>query len=212
MKLSSVKKKITVCGMGPGSRDYVLPCVFDIVAKSDLIIAGKRHIEMVHPTCRFVYIGSNMQLIYDEIVNCKELNITVLVSGDTGFYSAFGALKKNIPDAEYTIYPGISSYQYFFAKIGKTYESAFLGSIHGIDIDLVQVIESYSCVFLLTDTQRTWKSIAETLVNGGFGKYVLHVANRLSYPDEIIISARAEELLTSDYDFNLCAVIIEKND
>ena len=61
-------------------------------------------------------------------------NVTIALSGDTGFYS--GAKKileltKDDPQIETKVVPGVSSIIYFASKLGVTWEDAALVSLHG---------------------------------------------------------------------------------
>lgn len=63
------------------------------------------------------------------------LNVAVLFSGDTGFYSGAAKLKEALEADGYTrvkIYPGISSVSYLAAATGNSWQNAKLLSIHGM--------------------------------------------------------------------------------
>jgi cobalt-precorrin-7 (C5)-methyltransferase len=204
--------QINICGMGPGNPAYILPEVFDWVGKSGLVIGAGRHLAVMAPTCLTTEIDGNIKATIAAIDNAGDKAITVLVSGDTGFYSFFRTLKEHFPDVKFNLVPGISSYQYFFARLGKTYEEAWLGSLHGKEVDFIGKLNDFHKIFLLTDRNHSWKYIAQALVENMMGHYIMHIGNRLSYPDEQIITATAGILAEADYDFLLCSVIIEKDE
>ena len=86
-----------------------------------------------------------------------ELNVAgkgataALVSGDSGFYSI---AKKIINEYSHLydieVLPGISSIQYFCAKIKTTYDDAVIVSLHGRDVNIVAKAAYNKKVFALT--------------------------------------------------------------
>jgi len=64
----------------------------------------------------------------------------------------------------------------------------------------------------LTDSLNSWKQIAKHLSQNGLGECDMYVGNRLSYPDEQILSGTANELKEQQHDFTLCSVIILNKD
>jgi precorrin-6B C5,15-methyltransferase / cobalt-precorrin-6B C5,C15-methyltransferase len=201
--------QITFCGVGPGHPDFVLPAVLKAVSDCHILAGAKRHLDLFKPDDKQTILMSGHEAdlvdLCDNHPNCK---IVILVSGDTGFYSLFGTFKRLYPKREVSVVPGISTYQYFFAKLSMTYHDACIESVHGRIIDLVDAVQQHEKVFLLTDHKTTWRYIASELVSNGLGHCVVHVGNRLSYPDEIIINSTADELCASTYDFSLCSIII----
>jgi len=152
-----------------------------------------------------------MENLKHSIAANSNKHIVVLVSGDAGFYSLRSFIKSEFADACINIIPGISSYQYMYAKLGMGYERAFLASMHGKEVDYIGMIDSHESVFLLTDKKNTPKAIAQNLVDNGLDNVTVHIGNNLSYPDEQIISCTAQQVTEIEHHFDLCSVIIENN-
>ncbi|MCW3787131.1 precorrin-6y C5,15-methyltransferase (decarboxylating) subunit CbiE [Plebeiibacterium sediminum] len=203
---------IYICGIGPGHPDYIAPIVYKKVENADILIGGSRHLEIFSDYKKncFVFTGS-LSALKDKMESLQNKTIVVLVSGDTGFYSLRRYIQSALPDAAIDLIPGLSSYQYLYAKVGLGYENALKASLHGKELDFLQAVETYESVFLLTDKKQNWKWIAEQLVNAGYGDYNYHIGIHLSYPDEKIISITAKEALQLDEDYDLSCVIIERN-
>ena len=157
--------KINIIGLGPGNKDYILPIATKEIKNSDVIIGAKRNIDSLNIFDKEVLIiKSNLEEVIDYLnKNKNNKKISVVVSGDTGFYSLLRFIKRYISLDELNIIPGISSMQYMFAKIGQTYEDAILISLHGRNNDFVEKAKKYKLVGILTD--KTWTSslIAKTL-------------------------------------------------
>ena len=203
-------RHIRVCGIGPGNPDFINKIVWHQVEQADVLIGGKRQLDIFREfDKREVIFDGKTANLKKCIEKLHEGNIVVLVSGDTGFHSLRRFLKEAFPYAIIELYPGISSFQYFYAKLGLGYEQAFLASMHGVRIDFIEKLKESTSVFLLTDRKNNYRKIAKTLVENGFGQYKMHVGNYLSYPNEKIISLEANEISRLTHDFTLCSVIIE---
>lgn len=141
--------------------------------------------------------------------SAKEKSIVLLLSGDSGFYSGTARLLRMIeelraedPDRKYEteILPGISSLQYFAAKIGRSWQDFRLVSAHGHDCDAVYEVMQGKDVFFLTGGKYTPAQIAEDLCRAGLGSIPMIVGENLSYGDEEKIShGTAEEFSGRTY-------------
>ena len=141
--------------------------------------------------------------------SAKEKSIVLLLSGDSGFYSGTARLLRMIeelraedPDRKYEteILPGISSLQYFAAKIGRPWQDFRLVSAHGHDCDAVYEVMQGKDVFFLTGGKYTPAQIAEDLCRAGLGSIPMIVGENLSYGDEEKIShGTAEEFSGRTY-------------
>ena len=203
--------QIIICGIGPGNPDYICPIVFKKVKLADIVIGGKRHLDIFNiENKKNILFNGRLDDLKQAIENNKSKNITIVVSGDTGFYSLRKFIVNSFPELHIEVIPGISSFQYLYAKLGLGYENAFKGSLHGKEVDYIKQIQSYDSVFLLTDKKNTWKVIAQNLVKNGMGEWKFHIGNNLSYPNEKIISTTALDASKMNHDFELCSVIFEK--
>jgi len=202
--------QICICGIGPGNPDYISPLVYKKVKEAEVLIGGKRQLNIFleNKKATVVFDGKLLHL-KEGIINNENKKIVVLVSGDAGFHSLRRYIKQEFSNCEIEIVPGISSFQYLYAKVGLGYENAFFGSMHGGDINFIEKVKQYNSVFLLTDNKNNWKVIASRLVSSGMGDIKLHIGNKLSYSDEEIVSCYAYEAEMINKDFTLCCVIIE---
>lgn len=134
----------------------------------------------------------------------------VLYSGDSGFYSGAASLieyeKKNketdVLRRKYQLEccPGISSLSYLCAKCQVSWEDANISSFHGRECDLEKIVETHKKVFLLLDKQHTPDLICRRLVNIGMGNWMVCIGERLSYPQERVISGMAKEMTEKTFD------------
>lgn len=108
----------------------------------------------------------------------------VLVSGDTGFYSAAKKLPGLLPEMDVRFYPGISSLQYFCARLGTGWDDVRVVSLHGRDGEIAAAARQEKKVFVLTGGANTVGSVCETLAENGLGALRVAVGADLSYGTE----------------------------
>lgn len=207
--------KIDVLGLGPGNRNYILPEVEKRIKSADLVVGGKRNIEGIADLVEgkeLAYIDRHLkELVVSMKDKMDEKKIAVVLSGDTGFYSMLGYLRKNFHLSELDVVPGISSMQYFFARIGEQWHDAVIKSVHGRDFDYIEALKITGKVGLLTDTINTPQVIAEKVYDAGINATVF-VGENLSYPDECITEGKAQEIKEIQKEFDLNVVIIKSEE
>ncbi|WP_427338812.1 precorrin-6y C5,15-methyltransferase (decarboxylating) subunit CbiE [Caloranaerobacter sp. DY30410] len=202
--------KIYVLGMGPGHKDYILPITLKKINESEVLIGGKRLL-MDFQNCgkELVIIDSKLTKIIDYIKKNKEhKKIALLLSGDTGFYSMLDYLKKYFKDEEMEVVPGISSYQYLMAKLNKSWHDFFIGSVHGRELDIINVVKSNKKVILLTDFRKSPSYIASLLLKEGIKNKKMIVGENLSYINERIICDTPENI-SKMRNMGISVVVIE---
>ncbi len=189
--------KLKVVSLGPGSPDYILPVAQKAIAAAQVILCGARHLESFDVTGKEVYrIGPDGKLteLMAKIADIYQHKPTaIVVSGDCGFYSLLTYTQKVIPKADIEAIPGISSLQYLFAKIGKTWQDAGMMSLHGREQDLIAQVRAHPVVGTLTDNTHNTAWIAERLIEAGLSDKTLYVGEDLSYPEERITRLTVEE-------------------
>lgn len=155
----NAKHKINICGIGPGNPDWILPEVIRLIESSYVIAGGHRHLATFNLEGKdTLEIRGNIPELIEKIKQLPNKKITVLVSGDTGFHSLLRSFQGHFSAEELYVVPGISTYQYFFARLAMSYEDAWIGSVHGTTDDFISEVEKYQKVFLLTDAKNSWNS------------------------------------------------------
>ena len=205
--------KINVLGLGPGSLDYILPAAIKKLKESEVIVGGKRHIESLGEYAankEYCYITGDLESVLKFIKENRDKKMSLILSGDTGFYSMLTFIKKHFSDDELEVIPGISSVQYMFAKISDYWYDAFISSAHGKEFDYVAKLEEYGKVGMLTDNKNTPQEIARQLAENGMGESTVYVGENLSYEDEKIYKYKALELKDVDYKFKMNVVVLKK--
>ena len=211
--------KIYLIGAGCGSMGTQTLEATEKLEICDLIIGAKRLVEGLPERYEGKCISAHKPDIIAQILRdaektgvdgevligsgAKEKNVVLLLSGDSGFYSGTARLIRMIdelraenPDRKYEteILPGISSLQYFAAKIGRPWQDLRLVSAHGHYCDAVYEVMQGKDVFFLTGGKYTPAQIAEDLCRAGLGSLSMIVGENLSYGDaEKISRGKAEK-------------------
>lgn len=204
--------KLVIVGVGPGSKDYLLPIAKRQIQKADCLIGARRMLSQFRQLKKEkIYLEGNFSaaiLYIKENLNIKR--IVALVSGDPGLYSFLRPLKRVLNKKDYVVIPGISVLQLAFAKLGESWEDAEIISLHGRSLDgLAKKVNSSSKIFLFTDSKFPPQRIAEYLLNKKIENRRVVVFENLSYPEERIIETNLKDLRTMK-DFGLCVMLIKK--
>ena len=205
--------KICVVGLGPGNLDFLTGAGRKAIETCEVVIGGSRQLEeldeLISKDCE-KYILGKLSEVVDFIRSREGKDITVVVSGDTGFYSLLPFLKRNFRDEELKVIPGISSYQYLFSRIGECWQNYTLASVHGRDFDYIEGLKNGIGVVLLTDEKNTPYNIAKNIYQSGIEDIEIVIGERLSYPDEKITKLDVNEYEKLDREFKMNIVILRK--
>ena len=206
--------EICLAGIGMGSKDGQTQEVQHAIETADILLGAERMIERYSAKIekRPYYMTEQIlpyleQLQKNGITAQKDpLRVTVLFSGDTGFYSGcrklYVALQKTIAagalNAGVRILPGISSVVSLAARVGESYEDAAILSMHGKKLNrLSATVESHEKVFLLTSGSEDIRKIGRLLAEAGLTDCEVIVGYQLSYPEEsirILTPGQCEEI------------------
>lgn len=195
--------EICLAGIGMGSKDGQTQEVQHAIETADILLGAERMIERYSAKIekRPYYMTEQIlpyleQLQENGLTAQKDpLRVTVLFSGDTGFYSGcrklYVALQETIAEgalnAGVQILPGISSVVSLAARVGESYEDAAILSMHGKKLNrLSTTVESHEKVFLLTSGSEDIRKIGRLLAEAGLTDCEVIVGYQLSYPEENI--------------------------
>lgn len=228
-------KKIYLIGIGMGNTETLTEQGRKAVEASGLLIGAERMVSAFPDYRGDICHAVSPDKIMDAILehpSCQ--TVAVIFSGDVGFYSgakklcqAVGERRTNAgapaagtgggafsgnPWNEYDIefIPGISSLQYFCAKLRLPWEDVKVVSLHGREDNIMGAVRNHRKVFFLTGGDYTVGEVSRTLSENGLSEAVVHAGERLSYPDERIRTGTAESL--AEEEFDTLAVMLVEND
>lgn len=135
--------------------------------------------------------------------------VAVLLSGDVGFYSGAKNLYPLLEGYQVEVLPGLSSLVYFCAKLRLPWEDVKVVSAHGRAHNAAGMIQCHRKTFVLTGGDTRPGDICRELADRGLGDLRVSVGERLSYPEERIVTGRARDLAGEEFDS--LAVLLAEN-
>ncbi len=210
--------RLKLIGIGPGTKEYVLPKAVEAMQKSDIVIAAKRMIPMlcaIIPNAEQIEI-CEMRGIKDTIdfigQFLEEKEIALVVSGDPLMYSLLrtiknGEQKKDIP---IEIIPGIGSLQMLGARTGISMEEAKIISVHGRvqkrGSIAMAVTEHRDCFFLCSKEQGP-AYLADIMMEYHLEDVIIYAGSQLSYREEEISFGSPSQISKMEF-HSLCVALI----
>lgn len=200
---------VSVVSLGPGSQGAMTGDAEAAIRNADCLIGAQRMLDAVASPGQVRYTAIAPQAIADYITAHREYRrFAVVMSGDAGFFSGTKKLLPLLNNCHTEVIPGLSSLVTLCARLQTAYEDVFVTSLHGRDHNLVPDVRAHERVFALVGGENGIGRMCADLTQAGLGNVTVHVGQRLSYPDEKIVSGTAAELADGNYD-SLSAALIE---
>lgn len=182
--------KIIIAGIGAGSEDYITPAALKAIRSAKYLVGGRRSLSQFATanqiTCAVTGdLDASLNFIRETLPLC---DVTVMVSGDPGYYSMLDLLRKHFPPSTLEVIPSISAMQLAFAKLAMPWHDATLLSFHGRQPAREALTFTAGKVLgLLTDGVFNSATISALLMDCGWAEdSTVTICERLSYPDENI--------------------------
>ena len=209
--------KINVVGLGPGNIKYLSTAGIDCVKEAEIIVGSTRQLsdlKTIISEKQEIYTLGKLSELIDYLKENIERKITIIVSGDTGYYSLVPYLSKNLSKDILNIIPNISSYQYLFSKIGENWQNFRLASVHGREFDYIKNIddEDIAGLVLLTDDIQNPYEVSKNLYNSGVRNLTVIVGENLSYDNEKITILEIGDYEKLNRKFEMNVLILKKGE
>ena len=202
-----MSRKFYIIGAGMGAPDSLTGEAAHALAASDAVFATRR----LTAVCDRAAVCPFDQLAAQAIASDAP-TVSVLVSGDVGFFSAAGRLREQLaPHGAVRLVCGLSSMQYFCAKLGVSYDDACVRSLHGRVGSILGAVSYHKKTFVLTGGENTAPKVCRTLADAGLGGLTVHLGENLGAENERIRTGTAETLANQTCG-NLAVLLIEHPD
>lgn len=198
-KASPAKIQISLVGIGMSGATLTGEAVHAL-QEADMVFGAERMLEVVpegKKTYPF-YQAKDILPLLDHIQRQKNGNnykITILFSGDTGFYSGADKIKSELKKCNYEdikIISGISSISYLSSAAGIPWQEAKILSMHGksgdpeLKAQLLDALFHQRETFLLVSGASDLQKIGTWLEEAGLTEIRIISGFQLSYDDEEI--------------------------
>ncbi len=188
-------KKVILVGIGMGNPDTLTLGGLKALQNAKLLIGAKRILESLPEGCNGQKAHAIAATVIADTIHATDLSpVAVVLSGDTGFYSGAKKLPALLPDCKVTTLPGITTVQYFAAKLQRPWQDVILASAHGMECNIFTYLLQGREVFFLTGGTVTPLTMAQDLCRAGLGETVMHIGENLSYDNEKITSLPAYQV------------------
>jgi precorrin-6Y C5,15-methyltransferase (decarboxylating) len=192
--------KVYLLGAGLGNPDMLTVAAMEAIQEADLLIGAERLLDPYRDRdCVLLELVKSDEIV-DALRTSEASCACILLSGDLGFYSGATLLRGKLEGFDVVSIPGISSLVYFCAKIGTPWQDAHLVSAHGRDCMCAGEVQTHEKTFFLTGGTTKVADVCTELVNAALGDVRVWAGERLSYDDERIVEATAEELAHESFD------------
>jgi cobalt-precorrin-7 (C5)-methyltransferase len=206
-----MEHRLFIVGAGPGDEQYLPPVARDHIAQAGVLVGGKRLLEPFEkPGIKTKVVDGDLTGVLEFIDRSLQTSdVTVVVSGDPGFYSLLPLLRRNFA-GKIQVIPGISSMQLAFARAGLPWQEAILASVHGrTEQPEIWLYRTGKTVGLLTDGEHDSAYVVKRLLAADWPLHSkVWICSRLSYPDESVESFSLAELKEQG-GIGHCVMIIE---
>lgn len=163
---------------------------------ADILIGAGRILEGFGHLNKESFCSYDTKKIAGFIAANGNRRITVLMSGDCGFFSGAQKLSSELDrlNIDYIIIPGIASPVYLCSKLGIGWDRLRFVSLHGARASIVREVCANEFVFVLVGNENDCGAVCRKLTDFGRGDVRVIIGERLGYPDEKISEGTAENL------------------
>lgn len=194
---------ISVAGGGPGNPKLLTLEVKELIEKSEKVIAFGRIRESLQSLRKDIIGVKRMDELLAHLKDAKG-DILVLASGDPNFFGVVELLKKKGIEIS-KVYPGISSIQYFFSKIQKSFSNIETISVHGRDLDFSKLKKDTPYAFLI-DEKNNGNFISKSYYELGI-EGEIYFGYNLSYENELIFKKKIGEKIEEPSSLGVVLVV-----
>lgn len=201
--------KVYLIGIGMGNPELLTGQAKRIIEGCDCLIGGKRMLEAFGREGVQTLEEMNAETIMTWLAGHPDIQkAAVLASGDVGFYSIARRFPISEEGMDFIRVCGISSLQYFSARLGMAWDDVKIVSMHGRSQNLLEAVRTTVRTFVLTGGEHSAQAICSLLRDNGLGESLVWVGENLSYPEERITKATAQKLSQNQFD-PLAVMMIE---
>ncbi|MGN1383289.1 MAG: precorrin-6y C5,15-methyltransferase (decarboxylating) subunit CbiE [Eubacterium sp.] len=225
--------KVSLIGLGAGM-NTVISDAQRAVENADILIGAPRLLELVrsaYPESRQefrqeIWPGRIADLLLEKKEEWGNLNVALLFSGDTGFYSGAGSFlreyRKRLPEnmdpmsreaeafSGFSLeeFPGISSIQMLSSAVGKPWQDWTLVSAHGRDCDPAAAVRKGKNAFFLTGGSTGAQKLCQDLCDAGLEEQKVWIGENLGMSGQKITACSCREAAEQSFS-SLAVVLVE---
>ena len=206
------RQRFVVIGMTDDREAWFPPEVRAAIAVGHVFSGGRRHHEIVAPLlpedARWIDITVPLEAVFSQYAGLPE--VVVFASGDPLFFGFANTLRRELPDAELTVFPAFNSLQLLAHRMLLPYAEMRTVSLTGRPWDAFDeaLIRGERLIGALTDRQKTPSLIARRMLDYGYDNYRMTVGEALGNREaESVRTLSLAEGATAEYAFPNCLIL-----
>jgi len=204
--------KLYLVGIGPGSSDYLTKAAIECANSVDVLVGSQRALDLFPGFAgeTLVLRARNMDEMMKKSISLVDegRNVAILSTGDPGFSGVLTPILKLQEDLDLEVIPGISSLQLAAARLQLPWDEINLLTLHGKGNSqvILDYVDNGKPTMVLPDFRV--EKLAQFLIDEGInpGRKV-SVCERLSYPDERIVTGNLREIAYMEFSY-LCVMVV----
>ena len=206
------RQRFVVIGMTDDREAWFPPEVRTAIAAGHVFSGGRRHHEIVAPLlpedARWIAITVPLEAVFSQYAGLPE--VVVFASGDPLFFGFANTLRRELPDAELTVFPAFNSLQLLAHRMLLPYAEMRTVSLTGRPWDAFDetLIRGERLIGALTDRQKTPAQIAQRMLDYGYDNYRMTVGEALGNREaERVRTLSLAEAAAAEYTFPNCLIL-----
>lgn len=206
------RQRFIVVGMTDDREAWFSPEVRAAIDCGRVFSGGKRHHEIVAPMlpqdATWIDITVPLEAVFEQYKGHEE--IVVFASGDPLFFGFANTIRRELPDAELTVFPAFNSLQLLCHKMLLPYADMRTVSLTGRPWDAFDeaLIRGERLIGVLTDRQKTPAAIAARMLDYGYDNYRMTVGECLGNREAgRVRSLSLPEAASGSFAFPNCLVL-----
>ncbi|MEA4897562.1 MAG: precorrin-6y C5,15-methyltransferase (decarboxylating) subunit CbiE [Christensenellaceae bacterium] len=201
-------KSVTIVGIGMGAETITAEGL-RAVERAQALLGAPRVLGAFPREDRPVYPAYAPDKVREIVEKSGLERFAVLVSGDTGFFSAAEGLAFALAAYDIRLIPGIPSIAYFFARLKRPWQEAAILSCHGRAANFTDAVRRNRLTFALTGGNVD--ALARSLADAGLGGLAATVGEKLGTEGERIFTLPVGELARTPVG-KLAVLLVENPD
>lgn len=210
--------KFIIIGITDEAQPQLSHEVVEIISRGRVFSGGKRHHEIMKPYLpeenEWIDITVPLERVFNDyrrhFEDRPDEAIVVVASGDPLFFGFANTVKRELPDAEISLYPSFNSLQTLAHRLVMPYHDMRIVSLTGRDWHEFDraLIEHAEKLGVLTDRVHTPSVIAKRMLEYGYDKYVISVGEHLGNRSEEKVSTMTlEEAAQTEFSHPNCLIL-----
>ena len=207
------KQHFIVIGMTDDREVWFPPEIRAAIAAGRVFSGGRRHHEIVAPLLPegavWIDITVPLETVFAQYAGHPE--VVVFASGDPLFFGFANTLRRELPEAEITVYPSFNSLQLLAHRMQLPYADMRTVSLTGRPWDGFDeaVIRGDRLIGALTDRHKTPAAVAQRMLDYGYNNYRMTVGECLgnSETERVRAFASLDEAAAAEYAFPNCLIL-----